>query len=477
MLSTDPEALVARVEQLTAQLESIGDPFARAAAEDLAGALMELYGEGLKRIFAAIAEEGADALGERLTVDGVVASLMLIHDLYPVPLEERVQEGLDSVRPYMESHGGDVELLGIEDGIAKLRLEGSCHGCAASASTLELAVEQALQATAPDLAGIDVEGVVEPPAPVGAFELPMVGGGAPASGWQVLDVDVVPGAVTAADGLVVANVDGALLAYRNRCAGCGGAAARRRAARRHARVPRVRARLRPAGCGPLHRRAPAHARAVAAGRCDRARRGGMTEVRPNLVSSLRRLRPAEAAPPVAQPAGDEQCELCGLTLAPKHRHLLHLDERRILCACETCWATRTGDPEFRPVGNRTLVLEGFSLSDEEWASFEIPIALAFFMVSTVTGGVVGLYPSPAGATECELDLEAWERLCAANPVLETLEADAEALVINRMAEPPQHAIVPIDRAYELVGVIKASWEGISGGAATERAVEGYFAAL
>ena len=203
----------------------------------------------------------------------------------------------------------------------------------------------------------------------------------------------------------------------------------------------------------------------------------MTEVRPNLVSSLRRLRPAEAPPPVAQPVGDEQCELCGLTLAPKHRHLLHLDERRILCACETCWATRTGDPEFRPVGNRTLMLEGFSLSDEEWASFEIPIALAFFMVSTVTRGVVGLYPSPAGATECELDLEAWERLCAANPVLETLEADAEALVINRMAEPPQHAIVPIDRAYELVGVIKASWEGISGGAATERAVEGYFAAL
>ena len=74
-----------------------------------------------------------------------------------------MQEALDSVRPYMESHGGNVELLGIEDGVARLRLEGSCNGCAASASTLELAVEQALQATAPDLEGIDVEGVVEPP--------------------------------------------------------------------------------------------------------------------------------------------------------------------------------------------------------------------------------------------------------------------------------------------------------------------------
>jgi Fe-S cluster biogenesis protein NfuA/nitrite reductase/ring-hydroxylating ferredoxin subunit len=210
VLSTEPEALVARVEELTARIEPGGD------AEELAGALMELYGEGLERIFAAIGEDGSEALRARLTEDGVVASLMLIHDLYPVPLEERVQEALDSVRPYMESHGGNVELLGVADGIAKLRLEGSCHGCAASASTLELAVEQALQATAPDLEGIDVEGAGEPP--LGGFELPMAG-----SSWHVVDVDVAPGALAAADGLVIANVDGALLAYRNRCAGCGGA--------------------------------------------------------------------------------------------------------------------------------------------------------------------------------------------------------------------------------------------------------------
>jgi Fe-S cluster biogenesis protein NfuA/nitrite reductase/ring-hydroxylating ferredoxin subunit len=215
VLSTDPEALVARVEELTARIEPGGD------AEQLAGALMELYGEGLERIFAAIDEEGLEALRERLTSDGVVASLMLIHDLYPVPLEERVQEALDSVRPYMESHGGNVELLGIEDGIAKLRLEGSCHGCAASASTLELAVEEALRATAPDLDGIDVEGAVEPA--VGGFELPMANGGPPQSGWQALELDLAPGAVTSSGTLLIANVDGALLAYRNRCAGCGGA--------------------------------------------------------------------------------------------------------------------------------------------------------------------------------------------------------------------------------------------------------------
>jgi hypothetical protein len=202
--------------------------------------------------------------------------------------------------------------------------------------------------------------------------------------------------------------------------------------------------------------------------------------RANLVTGLRRFLPAtppEAAPPAPAPTGDEQCELCTLTLASNHRHLLHLEERRILCVCETCWAVRSGEAEFRPVGNRTVWLDDFALTDEQWASFQIPIGLAFFMVSTVSEGVVGLYPSPAGATECELDLESWQRLVAANPVLESLEADAEALVINRMADPPQHAIVPIDRAYELVGVIKASWEGITGGRATEQAVEGYFAGL
>jgi Fe-S cluster biogenesis protein NfuA/nitrite reductase/ring-hydroxylating ferredoxin subunit len=216
VLSTEPEALVARVEALTAQLEPGG------LAEELAGALMDLYGEGLARIFDAIAEDGSEALRARLVEDGVVASLLLIHDLYPVPLEERVQEALDSVRPYMESHGGNVELLGISDGVARLRLEGSCHGCAASASTLELAVEEALRATAPDLEGIDVEGVVEPPA-IGTFELPMAGGGGPARGWQALDVHVAPGRVTSAGALLIANVAGDLLAYRNRCAGCGGA--------------------------------------------------------------------------------------------------------------------------------------------------------------------------------------------------------------------------------------------------------------
>ncbi len=95
---------------------------------------------------------------------------------------------------------------------------------------------------------------------------------------------------------------------------------------------------------------------------------------------------------------------------------------------------RSGDAEFRPVGNRTVRLEDFALSDEQWAAFQLPIGLAFLMISTVTGSVVALYPSPAGATESELDLEAWAEVCAANPALE-LEPDIEALIVNRLGEP------------------------------------------
>lgn len=211
------EALVEEVQRLTAELERIGDPMARDCADRLATAIVQLYGEGLERIVAVLGEEGLSAreASERLVDDGVVASLLLIHGLYPVSLEERVAGALDAVRPYLESHGGDIELLGIEEGIARLRLRGSCDGCAASAATLEAAVERALQEAAPDLLGIDVEGAVAPPParpPAGSPD------------WIALDgaAQIPRGTLSAvSSGLVVANVAGTLLAYRNACAGCG----------------------------------------------------------------------------------------------------------------------------------------------------------------------------------------------------------------------------------------------------------------
>jgi Family of unknown function (DUF5947) len=194
------------------------------------------------------------------------------------------------------------------------------------------------------------------------------------------------------------------------------------------------------------------------------------------VAGLRRFRGAAASVP--RSAGPkrtgERCDLCGTELPDDHRHLLQLEERRIDCACEACFALRSGDPEYRPTGTRVVWLDELEMSDELWASFQIPIGLAFLMRSSAVDRVAALYPSPAGATECELYLESWNQLCADNPVLDGLETDGEALIVNRLAHPPQYAIAPIDDCYRLVGIVKTSWEGISGGAGLERAIAGFF---
>ena len=206
---------------------------------------------------------------------------------------------------------------------------------------------------------------------------------------------------------------------------------------------------------------------------------GAARRRAGAIGGLRRLAGGPARRPLAPenggPARDgESCDLCGTSVPDDHRHLLQLDERRIDCACEACWAMRAGDAAYRPVGTRTAWLPELDLSEERWASFAIPIGLAFFMRSSVAGGVVGLYPSPAGATESELDLASWDSLVADNPVLEGLEPDVEGLIVNRLADPREYAIAPIDRCYMLVGIVKASWEGISGGVGLERAIAGFF---
>jgi len=192
------------------------------------------------------------------------------------------------------------------------------------------------------------------------------------------------------------------------------------------------------------------------------------------IRELRRLANRQLEPAAAE---EERCDLCSSTIPADHRHLLHVEERRIVCTCETCRALFAGDGPYRPTGSRTVWLDGFDLPDELWASFRIPIGLAFFFESSAAGEVVAFYPSPAGTTECELDLGPWESLVAANPVLEGLEPDAEALIVNRLGGARQHAIVPIDECYRLVGLVRMSWEGISGGAQIETAVAGFFAEL
>jgi Fe-S cluster biogenesis protein NfuA/nitrite reductase/ring-hydroxylating ferredoxin subunit len=215
---TSADHLMERVQALTAQLDEVQDLQARAVADELVSAVIQLYGDGLERIMAALDE--APAVRDRLVDDGVVASLLLVHGLYPVDLETRVREALDRVRPYMESHGGDVELLGVQDGVARMRLVGHCDGCPASESTLELAIKKALEDTAPDLEGLQVEGVERP-----AFELPVIQANGAEPAWTELKAATpaagltAPVTVAGAD-VLVANVGGTLLAYRNACGWC-----------------------------------------------------------------------------------------------------------------------------------------------------------------------------------------------------------------------------------------------------------------
>jgi Fe-S cluster biogenesis protein NfuA/nitrite reductase/ring-hydroxylating ferredoxin subunit len=248
-----PEELVQRIQDLQERLDTTGDEATREVADALVTAVVQMYGAGLERIVELLAGAGEAGRGIALSlsVDELVATLLLIHDLHPVPLEDRVQAALESVRPYMESHGGNVELLSLQDGVATIHLRGSCSDCSASAVTLELAIKQALEEAAPDLEGLEVLGVA--PQTAGGPGLPMMSGGgagawAAPSGMELPVVMVGPGptpgaapqpswvdlesvagladgtlaavSVAGAD-LVVANVDGTLLAYRDRCANCG----------------------------------------------------------------------------------------------------------------------------------------------------------------------------------------------------------------------------------------------------------------
>lgn len=435
------------------------DGTAAELAERVDGVLAS-YDDGLGRIHAVLRDDQRAALAD----DPVVASVLLMHGLYPVPVEQRVLEALEEVRPYLQSHSGDVEFLAIEDGVAKLRLTGSCHGCGASAATLEQSIEGALQAAAPDLLGMDVEGVA---APV-LIQLTRRAEPPVEMRWMALDgaTDLRPGSHAGLrPNLFVANVDGTLLAYRDWCAGCPA----------------------PLSAGSLA------GAVLTCTSCDRAydlpRAGRQTdgdlqlEPVPLLRSGgeIKVSVPAEVADAEDEAdhvhGDDGHCELCPIGLGDNHRHLLHLAERRIVCVCETCWSLRSGDAEFRPTGGRTLWLDDFVLDDEAWASFQIPIGLAFMLRSGLNDEIVILYPSPAGVTESELDTFAWMRLSGDNPVLDRLEPDAEALIINRLATPPQHVIAPLDECYRLVGMIKSRWSGISGGPELTATVAEFFDGL
>ncbi len=229
----------ARVEELLVTLRSghAGDP--AAVAEELVGLLVGFYGDGLQHIVTALQEDGpagAAMLG-RLTEDPLVESLLLLHDLHPLDVDARIQRALDQVRPYLGSHAGGVEYLGVYDGVARLRLEGSCHGCPSSTVTVQLAIEGAVQDAAPEVTEVVVEGMTTPPPAAPLLQIgrrpeddALAATGNPAGtgdvGWVTLPNIGPPSSrpVTATAGdttVLVCSVRGTLYAYRDACAACG----------------------------------------------------------------------------------------------------------------------------------------------------------------------------------------------------------------------------------------------------------------
>lgn len=166
----------------------------------------------------------------------------------------------------------------------------------------------------------------------------------------------------------------------------------------------------------------------------------------------------------------EVCEMCSLELRSEHAHLIDLIERRLHCACDACamlFSNRSGT-KYKRVPRDVRLLADFHMSDAKWDGLLIPINLAFFFQNSADERVGAFYPSPAGATESLLPLEAWTGIVRTNPVLNTMEADVEALLVNRVGASrgmlaAEHYIVPIDACYQLVGLIRLNWRGLSGG--------------
>jgi hypothetical protein len=194
-------------------------------------------------------------------------------------------------------------------------------------------------------------------------------------------------------------------------------------------------------------------------------------------------------------AAEERCEMCGEGLGREHPHLIDLRQRSISCACRACALLfdRPG-ARHRAVPDRVRTDPGAPLTEADWTALQIPVSVAFFFTNSDLGRVVASYPSPAGVTECELDLAAWERLSQAHPLLRAPEDDVEAILVVAGNSPGAVAplpasdgsgsasgadtgtvetfLVPIDVCYGLAGALRMDWHGFDGGPEARRALAG-----
>ena len=180
----------------------------------------------------------------------------------------------------------------------------------------------------------------------------------------------------------------------------------------------------------------------------------------------------------------ERCELCSAGLGQEHPHLVELASRQILCACDACAMLFDGGEmlRYRRVSRRVLCLTDFHILDGQWESLLIPINMAFFFHSSVERRMIALYPSPAGAVESLLPLEAWNEIAESNRELLRLQPDIEALLVNRVGHAhgmssAEYYIAPIDECYRLVGLIRTNWKGLSGGTGVWTEIGRFFSNL
>jgi Family of unknown function (DUF5947) len=196
------------------------------------------------------------------------------------------------------------------------------------------------------------------------------------------------------------------------------------------------------------------------------------------------------APPPASPAPDgnaaaqapeEKCEMCAERIPAEHSHVADLQNSSLMCACRACYLlftqpqaglphTQAGRGRYRAVPDRYLHDPVHPMSTREWEELEIPVGLAFFLRSSERDEVGAFYPSPAGATECRLDLAAWAQLSAEHPLLQAMEPDVEATLISRTDDTVEHFLVPIDACYELAGRMRLYWRGFDGGAEARQSI-------
>lgn len=174
----------------------------------------------------------------------------------------------------------------------------------------------------------------------------------------------------------------------------------------------------------------------------------------------------------------ERCDVCGVAIAAAHDHVVDLNQRSILCACRACYLLFThdgaGGGRLRAIPQRYVHLSGLAAAREQIESLGLPIGLAFFLRSSATGRVTAFYPSPAGATESELPMDAWDELVASVPPLGSVAADVEAVLVRRSEGTVDAFIVPIDASYELVGRIRRAWRGFQGGEDVWREIDAFF---